>query len=241
MDAARVPTARFAVCDTPAAAQAAIGESAGRVVIKADGLAAGKGVFVCSTPAEAERAVRACLVEGRFGQSGARVLVEELMHGPEVSVLAHLRRRARAGAAAGPRCQARAGRRRRPQHRRHGLHLTGAGAGGRDAGRDRGQRAPAGDQRAGAAGDAVSGLPVRRADADRAGAAGAGVQRPLRRPRGAGRAAAPVRRPAGRAAGRRVRLAGGRRAGHQRDPQHPPQVMFLNISYTHSLTRTPLG
>ncbi len=88
MDAARVPTARFAVCDTPAAAQAAIGESAGQVVIKADGLAAGKGVFVCSTPAEAERAVRACLVEGRFGQSGARVLVEERMHGPEVSVLA---------------------------------------------------------------------------------------------------------------------------------------------------------
>jgi phosphoribosylamine---glycine ligase len=88
MDAARVPTARFAVCDTPAAAQAAIGESSGQVVIKADGLAAGKGVFVCSTPAEAERAVRACLVEGRFGQSGARVLVEERMHGPEVSVLA---------------------------------------------------------------------------------------------------------------------------------------------------------
>jgi phosphoribosylamine--glycine ligase len=88
MDAARVPTARFAVCDTPAAAQAAIGESDGQVVIKADGLAAGKGVFVCSTPAEAERAVRACLVEGRFGQSGARVLVEERMHGPEVSVLA---------------------------------------------------------------------------------------------------------------------------------------------------------
>ena len=86
MDAARVPTARFAVCDTPAAAQAAIGESDGRVVIKADGLAAGKGVFVCSTPAEAEQAVRACLVERRFGQAGARVLVEERMHGPEVSV-----------------------------------------------------------------------------------------------------------------------------------------------------------
>ena len=88
MDAAQVPTARFAVCDTPAAAQAAIGEADGQVVIKADGLAAGKGVFVCSTPAEAERAVRTCLVEGRFGQSGARVLVEERMHGPEVSVLA---------------------------------------------------------------------------------------------------------------------------------------------------------
>ena len=88
MDAAGVPTARFAVCDTPAAAQAAIAEAGGEVVIKADGLAAGKGVFVCSTASEAERAVRACLVEKRFGESGARVLVEERMHGPEVSVMA---------------------------------------------------------------------------------------------------------------------------------------------------------
>jgi phosphoribosylamine---glycine ligase len=88
MDAAGVPTARFAVCDTPAAAQAAIAEASGRVVIKADGLAAGKGVFVCSSAAQAEQAVRACLVERRFGQAGARVLVEELISGPEVSVLA---------------------------------------------------------------------------------------------------------------------------------------------------------
>jgi phosphoribosylamine--glycine ligase len=88
MDAAGVPTARFAVCDTPAAAQAAIAEAGGECVIKADGLAAGKGVFVCSSASEAERAVRACLVEKRFGESGARVLVEERMHGPEVSVMA---------------------------------------------------------------------------------------------------------------------------------------------------------
>jgi phosphoribosylamine--glycine ligase len=88
MDAAGVPTARFAVCDTPAAAQAAIAEADGDVVIKADGLAAGKGVFVCSSASEAERAVRACLVDKRFGESGARVLVEERMHGPEVSVMA---------------------------------------------------------------------------------------------------------------------------------------------------------
>ncbi|MGN6379837.1 MAG: phosphoribosylamine--glycine ligase [Gaiellales bacterium] len=88
MEAVGVPTGRFAVCDTPAAAQAAIAEAGGSVVIKADGLAAGKGVFVCSSAAEAEQAVRTCLVDRRFGESGARVLVEELMQGPEVSVLA---------------------------------------------------------------------------------------------------------------------------------------------------------
>src|SRR5438067_7365088 len=47
MDAAGVPTARFAVCDSVAAAHAAIAEAGGDVVVKADGLAAGKGVVVC--------------------------------------------------------------------------------------------------------------------------------------------------------------------------------------------------
>jgi phosphoribosylamine---glycine ligase len=88
MAAAGVPTAPFTVCDTPAAAQAAIAEADGDVVINADGLAAGKGVFVCASAADAERAMRECLVQGRFGESGRRVLVEQRMRGPEVSVLA---------------------------------------------------------------------------------------------------------------------------------------------------------
>jgi len=88
MDAARVPTAAFSICDTPAAAQLVIAESDGRVVVKADGLAAGKGVIVCRSVAEAQDAVRACLIERRFGEAGARVLIEELMEGPEVSLLA---------------------------------------------------------------------------------------------------------------------------------------------------------
>src|SRR5690349_2429585 len=88
MEAAGVPTAGFTVCDTPAAAQAAIADASGDVVIKADGLAAGKGVFVCGSVAEAEQAVRECLVERRFGESGMRVLVEQRMQGPEVTVLA---------------------------------------------------------------------------------------------------------------------------------------------------------
>ena len=88
MDESGVPTARFTVCDTVAAAQACIAESGGRVVVKADGLAAGKGVFVCDTIADADRAVRACLVEQRFGESGARILIEERLDGLEASVLA---------------------------------------------------------------------------------------------------------------------------------------------------------
>ena len=58
-----VPTARYSVCDTMAAVEAAIAESDGQVVIKADGLAAGKGVVVCSSAREANAAARACLVE----------------------------------------------------------------------------------------------------------------------------------------------------------------------------------
>jgi phosphoribosylamine--glycine ligase len=88
MDAAGVPTAAFSVCDTVAAAQLAIAELDGDVVIKADGLAAGKGVFVCSSVAEAEDAVRACLVDLRFGGAGSRVLIEQRLHGAEVSMLA---------------------------------------------------------------------------------------------------------------------------------------------------------
>src|SRR6478609_3037857 len=71
--AAALPTAGFSICDTPAAAHLAIAEADGNVVIKADGLAAGKGVFVCSSVAEANDAVRACLVDRRFGGSGERV------------------------------------------------------------------------------------------------------------------------------------------------------------------------
>ncbi len=57
-------------------------------VIKADGLAAGKGVFVAATFEEASAALDACMVEKKFGESGKRVLVEEYLQGEEVSVLA---------------------------------------------------------------------------------------------------------------------------------------------------------
>jgi phosphoribosylamine--glycine ligase len=88
MQAAGVPTARAVVCDTVPAAQAAIVEMGGGVVIKADGLAAGKGVTVCDTAAEAQAVAEGCLVDGDFGQAGRRVLVEERLEGPELSLLA---------------------------------------------------------------------------------------------------------------------------------------------------------
>jgi len=88
MQAAGVPTARAIVCDTVAAAQAAIAEMGGRVVIKADGLAAGKGVTVCDSAADAQAAAEGCLVGGDFGAAGRRVLVEERMEGEELSLLA---------------------------------------------------------------------------------------------------------------------------------------------------------
>ena len=88
MAAAGVPTARFAVCDTVSAAHAAIAEADGGVVVKADGLAAGKGVVVCSSTREAHAAVAAALVDERFGAAGRRVLIEERLEGPEVSLLA---------------------------------------------------------------------------------------------------------------------------------------------------------
>jgi phosphoribosylamine---glycine ligase len=88
MQATGVPTAQAIVCDTVAAAQAAIAEMGGRVVVKADGLAAGKGVIVCDTAGEAQAAAEGCLVDGEFGQAGQRVLIEERMEGPELSLLA---------------------------------------------------------------------------------------------------------------------------------------------------------
>ncbi len=60
----------------------------GRAVVKADGLAAGKGVMMCEDRAAIERAVRETLVEGRFGEAGRTVVIEEWLDGAEASVFA---------------------------------------------------------------------------------------------------------------------------------------------------------
>ena len=62
--------------------------SLGKCVVKADGLAAGKGVFVCSSGEEAANAVREIMVEKKFGAAGKQIIIEELLEGEEVSVLA---------------------------------------------------------------------------------------------------------------------------------------------------------
>jgi phosphoribosylamine--glycine ligase len=83
-----IPTARFVVCDNAADAMEAVsGASFGfPVVVKADGLAAGKGVTVAADRSEAEGAVHAAMVDRQFGASGARVVIEECLTGPEVSL-----------------------------------------------------------------------------------------------------------------------------------------------------------
>lgn len=83
----RIPTAPFSVVTTMAEAEAAIARL-GAVVVKADGLAAGKGVVVAADAAEARAAAREMLEARRFGDAGARVVIEKRIIGREVSVLA---------------------------------------------------------------------------------------------------------------------------------------------------------
>ena len=88
MDAAGVPTGRARTFTDAAAAKAALPEYGLPVVIKADGLAAGKGVVVAETAEAAEAAIDDMLVGNKFGAAGAEVLVEEFLHGEECSILA---------------------------------------------------------------------------------------------------------------------------------------------------------
>ena len=82
-----IPTAAYATFDSCDPAIAYILEQGAPIVVKADGLAAGKGVVVASTVEEAEDAVRECF-DGKFGDAGKTVLIEECMTGPECSLLA---------------------------------------------------------------------------------------------------------------------------------------------------------
>jgi phosphoribosylamine--glycine ligase len=82
-----IPTAAATVCETLAQAEQAIRELGAPVVVKADGLAAGKGVIVADREEEALQAARDCF-EGHFGEAGSRVVVEECLVGEEASILA---------------------------------------------------------------------------------------------------------------------------------------------------------
>ena len=84
-----IPTARFAVFDDFDEARHHLAHFYGKpVVVKADGLAAGKGVIVASGPQEAEEALYDIMVEKSFGPAGQRVIIEECLKGEEVTVLA---------------------------------------------------------------------------------------------------------------------------------------------------------
>lgn len=87
MEANGIPTARYGSFTELEPALAYVRKLGAPVVVKADGLAAGKGVVVAQTIEEAEEAVRSCF-DGAFGDAGSKVLVEECLTGPECSLLA---------------------------------------------------------------------------------------------------------------------------------------------------------
>lgn len=83
----RVPSARFHTCDTADDARRVVrsAELGFPVVLKADGLAAGKGVVIAPDLAAAESAIAAAMTDHRFGAAGDRLVIEECLSGPEVS------------------------------------------------------------------------------------------------------------------------------------------------------------
>ncbi|HPX85845.1 MAG TPA: phosphoribosylamine--glycine ligase [Candidatus Hydrogenedentes bacterium] len=83
-----IPTAESRTFDDLQEALAYVRSQPAPIVIKADGLAAGKGVTVAVSQAEAEAAIYAAMAEGAFGEAGARVVVEEYLTGEEASILA---------------------------------------------------------------------------------------------------------------------------------------------------------
>ena len=82
-----IPTARYETFTDPARAHAYIDAEGAPIVIKADGLAAGKGVVVAATLEEAHAAVDAMLGDGSMGEAGARVVIEECLVGEEASFI----------------------------------------------------------------------------------------------------------------------------------------------------------
>ncbi len=87
----RIPTAKHATFERPDAAKshvdAEVAKSGAPIVIKADGLAAGKGVVVAATRGEAHAAIDSMMSGGRLGAAGARVVIEEFMEGEEASFI----------------------------------------------------------------------------------------------------------------------------------------------------------
>jgi phosphoribosylamine--glycine ligase len=83
-----IPSGTYQVFDDADAARKYLKEIGAPIVVKADGLAAGKGAIVCQTLEEAEEAVRLCMEERAFGDAGDRIVIEEFLVGEEASFLA---------------------------------------------------------------------------------------------------------------------------------------------------------
>lgn len=83
-----IPTAFFKICEDIETAKAYVEEKGAPIVVKADGLAAGKGVVVAMTKEEALAAIDDMMADQKFGAAGARVVLEEFMEGEEASLLA---------------------------------------------------------------------------------------------------------------------------------------------------------
>lgn len=82
-----IPTGGFSVCDSAEQAYAVLESHPLPVVVKADGLALGKGVYICQTLEQAKQAVSEIMEDHVFGAAGSKVLIEEFLTGPEVSFL----------------------------------------------------------------------------------------------------------------------------------------------------------
>src|SRR4051812_18917580 len=81
-----IPTARAGVFTDAKSAKAFAQEIGGRCAVKADGLALGKGVLICGSPAEADRAVDEILVDKAFGAAGSKIVIQEYLNGMEISL-----------------------------------------------------------------------------------------------------------------------------------------------------------
>ena len=89
MERHKIPTARFKITKSPEQAKKTLnsGEFSYPLVVKADGLAAGKGVLICRTPEKAEEAVNLIMVKKEFGDAGRRIVIEEFLRGKEASFI----------------------------------------------------------------------------------------------------------------------------------------------------------
>src|SRR5579872_6871015 len=85
---AGVPTAAYAVFDDPTGALQHTEEAGYPLVIKADGLTAGKGVTICRNAIEAQVTILEMMAHGRFDEAGRRVVIEQYLEGPEISLIA---------------------------------------------------------------------------------------------------------------------------------------------------------